>query len=65
LNSAVLDSIFCIFLDNIDKLPVDIDKRFRELVADEAYKKTTFYSTSDASVLNERFKLAQSYLIGK
>ena len=65
LNSAVLDSIFCIFLDNIDKLPGDIDQRFRKLVEDESYKETTYYSTSDASVLTDRFKKAQSYLVGK
>ncbi|MHC4454520.1 MAG: GmrSD restriction endonuclease domain-containing protein [Planctomycetota bacterium] len=65
LNSAVLDSVFCILLDNIDKLPDDIDQRFKKLVGDEEYKETTFYSTSDASVLKKRFEMTQGYLLGK
>lgn len=65
LNSAVLDSVFCIFLDNIDKLPGDTDQRFVNLIKEKSYKETTFLSTSDASVLTKRFGMAQSYLVGK
>lgn len=65
LNSAVLDSVFCIFLDNIDKLPRDTNPRFVNLIKEESYKETTFLSTSDASVLTKRFGMAQSYLVDK
>lgn len=65
LNSAVLDSVFCIFLDNIDKLPRDTNQRFVNLIKEESYKETTFLSTSDASVLTKRFGMAQSYLVDK
>lgn len=63
LNSAALDSVFCTILDNLEKIPSDIKKRYQKLLNDENFKETTFYSTSDESTLKKRFELVEFYLI--
>lgn len=65
LNTSVLDSVFCTILDNADKMPTDINKKYKKLVSNESFKEATYYGTSDAIVLKKRFNLAQATLVGK
>jgi hypothetical protein len=65
LNSSALDSVMCTVIENIDRLPADLADRFEALVKDEGFRKSTFYGTSDVSVLSERFELARQYLVKK
>lgn len=63
LNSAALDSVFCIILDNLDNIPDDIQDRYKKLVKDPIFIEATYYGTSDVSVLHSRFKAAKLFLI--
>jgi len=64
LNTSVLDSVFCIILDNFNRKPSDLKDRFKKLLADKDYKTATYYGTSDVTVLQSRFNKAKHYLIG-
>jgi hypothetical protein len=63
LNSSVLDAVFATLLRSKKKLPHDLAERYRKLKEDEDFTKTTFYSTSDVSVVTKRFELARNYLL--
>lgn len=65
LNSSALDSVFCTIVDNLDNIPVDLKKRYANLIKDEEFRQATFFSTSDVTVLQARFKAAYKYLIQK
>lgn len=65
LNTSALDSVFCTLLDNLDKVPDDVDSRFKKLIKDKYFQEATYYGTSDEPILKQRFKLAKEYLIGK
>ncbi len=64
LNSSVLDSVFCIVLDNFQNLPKDISDRYRRLIIDQDFLDLTYKSTTDTKVLRSRFKIARSHLVG-
>lgn len=64
LNTSALDSVFCTILDNIDKVPEDINKRFKQLRNNKLFQDSTYYGTSDSSVLKLRFEIAKDILIG-
>lgn len=63
LNSSALDSVLCTVIDHIDKVPGDLADRYKNLRADEDFRGSTFYGTSDVTVLHTRFKAAKKYLI--
>ena len=65
LNSSALDSVLAIIVENFDKLPKDIDRRYEKLLKDEDFHETTYYGTSDIVVLQKRFEIATQYLLGK
>jgi hypothetical protein len=62
LNSAVLDAVFSVLLQ-AKTLPTDLPLRFERLKEDSDFQKTTFYSTSDLSVVKLRFEVAKEYLL--
>jgi Protein of unknown function DUF262 len=64
LNTSVLDAVFCAVLDNLQKVPPNLKKRYATLLAKKEFEQATYYSTSDASVLTVRFQEAHSILIG-
>jgi len=64
LNSSALDSVFTILIHNKKKLPDNLAERYARLCQDTEFKQTTFYSTSDLSVVKRRYEVAQTYLIG-
>lgn len=65
LNSSALDSVMCTVVENIDRIPGDFAERFKALIKDEGFRQSTFYGTSDVSVLSARFELARQYLVKK
>lgn len=65
LNTSALDSVFCTIMENIDKVPNDLSKRYQKLLGDKDFREATFYGTSDVAVLQARFEAAYKHLIGK
>jgi hypothetical protein len=63
LNSSALDAVFVAILSSHSRLPSDLGDRFKKLLKDKEFTKATFYSTSDKSVIKERFKIAQEFLL--
>jgi hypothetical protein len=63
LNSSALDAVFATLLQAKQPLPKNLSERYAQLKADEVFKKTTFYSTSDLSVVKERFDSARQHLL--
>lgn len=64
LNSAVLDAVFATLLQAKKALPADLPARYLRLKADPIFIETTFYSTSDLSVVKRRFEVARTHLLG-
>jgi len=63
LNTSVLDSVFCIILNNLGKLPSDIGKRYEKLLADKKFEDYTTIGTTDTKTVKERFAYVKSKLI--
>jgi Protein of unknown function DUF262 len=64
LNSAALDAVFATLLKYSGKVPADLAARFAALKADGEFYDTTFYGTSDHTVVKRRFDAARRHLIG-
>ena len=47
-----------------EKLPKDLGDRYTQLKDDKEFSETTFYSTSDLSVVKRRFEAARTHLVG-
>lgn len=65
LNSSVMDAVFCTILEHVDKMPADLDVRYKGLLSDEKFTTATSISTSDKKTVELRFQLAEKYLFGK
>lgn len=63
LNLAAMDSVMAVLIGHPKKIPNDLAVRFKRLLADEQYRNTIFFNTSDTSVVKERLILAKNYLI--
>lgn len=63
LNSSALDSVYCVLLDHINQIPGDLQARFSNLKEDKIFTESTYYGTSDVTVLQARFEAAKKYLI--
>ncbi|BCU76746.1 DUF262 domain-containing protein [Luteolibacter sp. LG18] len=63
LNSSALDSVFGILLSFKGKIPIDLQARYDRLKKDPTFSETTFYSTSDLSVVKRRFEATSNHLI--
>ena len=64
LNSSALDAVFATLLRAKKALPVDLSRRYLKLKQDGTFTETTFYSTSDLSVVKRRFEAARTHLLG-
>lgn len=63
LNMSVLDSVFCVFIDNPN---INLDRaktKFEKLVNMKEYIEKTQVSTSDIGVIEERFEMAREALL--
>ena len=63
LNTSALDSVMAITIENFDRLPKDLDERYKKLLEDEEFHDATYYGTSDFVVLQKRFQIAEKYLL--
>lgn len=63
LNLAVLDSVMATLISNKKARADGLEDRFSALLKDAKFKDAIFYNTSDASVVQERMKLAKQYLV--
>jgi len=64
LNYAVTDSVTSTLLANPARLPDDLSDRFEALLADAQYIEVSTINTSDERALQDRFRLAERYLLG-
>ncbi len=64
LNSSALDAVFATLINASRKLPKDLGDRYTQLKDDKEFSETTFYSTSDLSVVKRRFEAARTHLVG-
>lgn len=62
LNSSALDSVMCILLERYQTTPDDLEDRYSRLMKDGTFQETTYYGTSDESVLKRRFQTVEDYL---
>ncbi len=65
LNSSALDAVLCTVIENIEKVPPNLAERFAKLKEDKEFRDATFSGTSDVTVLQGRFKVAEQHLIQK
>jgi hypothetical protein len=62
LNASVLDAVFCNLVENVDRVPADVAKRFKSLLENAEFLEHTRRSTTDTLVLRNRFNIAREYL---
>lgn len=63
LNTSAFDSVFCVLLNNLNKIPNDLNKRFKKLVIDPKFVDYTNLATTDTKIVNERFEYVEKKLI--
>lgn len=64
LNSSALDAVLVTLIDNHSQIPEDLGARYKTLLRDPSFFTTTYYGTSDVTVLRSRFAKAREILIG-
>lgn len=65
LNTSALDSVMAIVIENFDRMPKDLGKRYEKLLQDQEFHDATYYGTSDFVVLQKRFQITKKYLLGE
>ena len=65
LNASALDSVMAVVIENVERLPRDIGKRYEKLLRNKEFHAATYYGTSDIEVLQRRFQIAKNILIGE
>lgn len=63
LNASALDSVMCVLMNSIDKIPDDLADRYARLKVDTVFTNATYYGTSDVAVIKSRFAQAKAFLI--
>lgn len=63
LNASALDSIMCVLLNNIGKIPNDLAERYTRLKEDKAFGDATYSGTSDVAVIKSRFARVNELLV--
>lgn len=63
LNTSIFDSVFCIIINNINKIPKDLSDRYENLLRDEKFIEYTTLATTDAKIVKERFDYVEQKLI--
>ena len=64
LNAAVFDCVFTAFAHHLDKLPADLEDRYKELTKSDAFLQLVSSNTTDKEVVGRRLALASSMLFG-
>jgi uncharacterized protein with ParB-like and HNH nuclease domain len=63
LNTSVFDSVFSVIINNLNKIPKDINKRYEGLLADQTFEEFTSLGTTDTRTVKERFAYVKAKLI--
>ena len=64
INISALDSVMCILLENYNSVDAsELYEKFSQLKNDERFKDLTVISTTDTSVIQDRFKLVKNALV--
>lgn len=63
LNLAALDSVVTALMSSAPKFPTDLKARYGRLLADDKFKNSIFFNTSDVSVVKSRLEMAREYLV--
>lgn len=63
LNASILDSVMCTIIENISSIPPNLKERYEALISNPDYEKTTYISTSDKDVIENRFRLTSQFLV--
>ncbi|MES1182049.1 MAG: hypothetical protein ABUL44_04565, partial [Flavobacterium sp.] len=63
LNTSVLDSVFSVIINNITKIPKDLNKRYEKLLTDKTFEDYTTIGTTDTKTVKERFAYVKTKLI--
>ena len=63
LNTSVFDSVFCTLINNLNKIPDDLGKRYEKLIKDKKFVELTSLGTTDTKIVNERFDYVENKLI--
>ncbi len=62
LNSAIMDSVFCLFLKYLDAIPSDLKLRFNDLMGNEDFLDYVGSRTTNTNVVKDRFNIAEEVL---
>lgn len=63
LNTSIFDSVFCVTVNNINKIPKDFSERYENLLKDNKFIEYTSLATTDAKIVKERFNYVEQKLI--
>ena len=61
LNAAVFDSVF-VAIAQLDKIPVDLEQRYRNLIVDSRYSECVSAGTTETNIVPRRIELAYQAL---
>ena len=65
LNAAIFDAVMHAFSKQFDKIPTDIEVRYKSLTQDDEFDRNTRSGTTDVEVIRRRFEQAAARLFGK
>ncbi|MBV6512191.1 MAG: hypothetical protein FMNOHCHN_01688 [Ignavibacteriaceae bacterium] len=63
LNTSALDAVVCVLLKNINKIPKDLDKRFKGLINNKKFQDYTKLATTDTKIVKQRHEFVKKELI--
>ena len=64
VNVAAFDSVYVAFARNLNRIPENIEQRYKDLTADPEFLGLIAAGTTDEEVVKDRFKLAEKILFG-
>lgn len=63
LNTSAFDSIFCVIINHLDAIPLNLQDRYSELLQDQQFIDYTSLGTTDTKTVKERYRFVKSKLI--
>jgi hypothetical protein len=63
LNTSLFDSIICTIINNIDRIPNNLQERYEKLLKDDLFIEYTTSGTTDTKIVKARFDYVKKKLI--
>lgn len=63
LNTSIFDSVFCTIINNLNRLPSNLNERYENLLSDQQFIDYTTIGTTDEKTVKARFKYVNEKLI--